>query len=154
MSGFVKAYSAAVPRTKESGQVSLFYAGILTVMSVAQLFTFEDFLVLFNDMFGVNGSILAALIVVIEVFALPFLLRVPLSKAFRWLSLGFSGLTALIWLVVTSWTAFTKPAVTSTGLLGTLDPLGPGVWAVALSFALGMLATWSIWGLWPLRHKK
>ena len=155
MSGFIKAYEATTPRTKESGYVAVLYAGLLTIMAAAQLFTFEDFIVLFKDMFGGQfGMVFAASIVVIEVFALPFLLRIPLSKAFRFFSLGLTGLVAAVWLFITSWGVATKSAVDSSGLLGTLDPLGPGLWAIAFSVAVVMLAIWSIWGLWPAQHVK
>jgi hypothetical protein len=155
MSGFIKAFEAAVPQTKESGYVAILYAALLTGMVVAQLFTFEDFIILFQDMFGRStGMIVAALIVVIEVFALPFLLRIPLSKAFRYFSLGLAGIAAVFWLFVTTWEVIVKPSVTATGLLGTLDPLGPGAWAISFTSALTVLAVWSIWGLLPAHRAK
>lgn len=154
MSGFVKAFVAPAPQTKQAGYIAILYAGLLTVMVAAQLFTFEDFIVLIGDMFRTpNGMVLAALIVVAEVFSLPFLLRMTLSKAFRYLSLGLSALTAGIWLCVTLWGAVTAQTVTSSGLIGTVESMGPGYWAVCFSIALCALATWSVWGLWPSSRK-
>jgi len=158
MSGFVKAYDAPAPRTKESGFAAILYAGLITIMVAAQLFTFEDFIILFSDLFAAIGEpfgvLLATAIVIGEVFALPFLLRIPLSVGFRWVSLSLSALVAIIWLFVTIWGVATRSVVESAGLIGTLDPVGPGLWAVALSVALCLLATWSVWGLWPKLHKK
>ena len=158
MNGFVKAYNPPAPRTKESGYAAILYAALLTGMVAAQLFTFEEFLVLFQGMFARIGEpfgmLLATGIVIAEVFALPFLLRIPLSTAFRWVSLTLSVFVSVAWLGVSLWGVVIKPSVESAGLIGTLDPLGPGLWAVSLSIALCMLAAWSLWGLWPLHTKK
>lgn len=155
MSGLVQAYKATAPRSKESGYVAVLYAAVTTAMVAAQLFTFDDFIILIGDMFTLqSGMVFAASIVIIEVFALPSLLRMSLSKAFRYLSLILSALVAVTWIFITLWGAITKPVVESSGLFGTLDPLGPGYWAVCFSVAFAALAIWSIWGLWPVTRKK
>lgn len=158
MSIFVKTTIAPKPRTKEAKQVSLFYAGVLVVFVVTQLFTFDTFIELipaFNLPLGPMMTFaLAPLLVASELFAIPFLLRMQLSVAFRWLSMMLGWLVAGIWIGITAWVAGTEPAVATIGFLGTLVDLVPGWWAVFISFALGILAIWSSWGLWPGLRKK
>lgn len=155
MMKFAQITAAPEPRTKDSKKVAIFFAGVITVMLVAQLFTFEDVLVLFGDTFGqTQGQIIAALIVTIELFALPFLLRMQVSKAFRWVSLVCAGLVGVLWVVIAGWTVSMQPGAPSVGFLGSFDPLGAGLWAVFVAFALTVLGAWSIYGLWPLQKKK
>ncbi len=144
---------APVPKSKNVATISLFYAVILVVMVVAQLFTFESFLELFGA-FDLPGGLttaytLAAVLIAAQVFALPFLLRMPLSPAFRMVSLLSAGLVADIWLFLTLWLAIMQPAVTNVGFLGTVVETMPGWWAVCIALAFGILATWAAWGMWP-----
>jgi hypothetical protein len=66
--------------------VPFVYAGIITVVLLAQLFLFEEFFYLFRD-FGLFGlpaiaMLFSAVMVVIEFFALPFALYISgISKA-------------------------------------------------------------------------
>jgi len=157
MSIFVKPVPAPTSKTKDSQRVALFYAGILVIMAVAQLFSFEDFLKLITD-FGFPGGaqfayFLAAYLVTVEVFALPFLLRMPLSVAFRWLSMVAGWLVAFIWAVITVWLALYDGTVNNVGFLGTVIETIPGWWALCLSLALGILAAWASWGMWPCQQR-
>lgn len=158
MSFLVKATVAPKPRSIRAGRLAVGYAAILVIMAVAQLFTFEDFLVLLTDfglpMGALAAYILGSTIVVLEVFSLPFLLRFPLSRAFRWISLVCGWLVAAVWLKVSLWVVITQPAVDNIGFLGSVVSLPPGWWAVCLSIALGALAAWAAWGLWPGRRSK
>jgi len=153
MSIFVKSTPAPAPRTSESAKVSLLYAAILVIFAVAQLFTFEEFVVYmqsvnlpFSD--GVNYAV-APLLVVAEVFALPFLLRMRLSPAFRYLSMILSCLAAFMWIFLALRIVLSDNATNSIGFLGTLVTLTPGYWAIFISLSLGILAVWSAYGLWP-----
>ena len=153
MNLLVKAVPAQKPRTKESLKISIFFAVILLIMAMTQLYTFEEFADLvprFNLPLGeVLIYTLAPLIVVCEVFALPFLLRMTVSPAFRWLSMMLGWLAAAIWLLVSIWICSTGPDVPTVGFLGTIVELPVGFWAIFMSFALCILAAWSSWGLWP-----
>lgn len=153
MSIFVKVTPAGIPRSKETKQISLVYAGVLVVFAVTQLLTFDDFIEFFpslNVPFGDGFTYaLAAIIVAAEVFALPFLLRMSLSPAFRWLSMMLGWFVALFWLFISLWALFSTPTSATVGFLGGLIDLTPGWWAVCVSLALGIMATWSSWGLWP-----
>lgn len=158
MSIFVKATTPPALKTERVKQISLLYAVILVVMAVAQLYTFDTFVELVADfnlpLGGALAFIVAPLLVVFEVFALPFLLRMKLSPAFRVLSMASGWFAALIWLAVTLWLVTTHQAVETVGFLGTVGTLAPGWWAVLVSAALGILALWASWGMWPLTRSK
>ncbi len=152
MSIFPKATAAPQAQTKDAAYISIFYAVVLVIMAVTQLFTFETMLVLFGG-FGLPGGSatgygLAATVVAAEVFALPFLLRMRLSPAFRWFSLGLGILVGVLWLFISSWIVITGGAE-SVGFVGTFVALLPGWWAVLVSIAILLLGIWSAWGMWP-----
>lgn len=153
MSFFVKTTIAPTPRTRDSLKVSIFFAALLVVMALTQLFTFEDFLVHIQSLGLPLGEAmtyaLGPLIVISEVFAIPFLLRMSLSPAFRYVSMLLGWLVAGIWLFISLWLAVTNSHAETVGFLGTLVNSPPGWWAVFISFALVILAAWSSWGLWP-----
>lgn len=158
MSIFVQPTPAPKPRSKDTPRIALFYAFLLLAMAVTQLFTFDEFLELLAS-FGlpVGGEMtyfMGAVIVVTEVFALPFLLRMPLSRAFRWVSMVCGWVAALAWVKITLWLAITEPPVDNVGFLGTLVGLMPGWWAIFVAVALAILAGWTSWGLWPGKRKK
>lgn len=152
MSMFVKSTPAPVAKSSETKQIAILYAGLLTLMAVTQLFTFDTFIELFSD---VNLPIvLAPLIVAAEVFALPFLLRMQVSPAFRWVSMVCGWFVAAAWIIVSSIVVSFGLDVETVGFLGTLVDLSPGWWALLMSVAFAILATWASWGLWPLRRAK
>jgi len=144
---------APAAKTAASRWVALVYAAILTVMAVAQLYSFDDFLVLaktFGDISGVGGAyFVAAFLVTSEVLAIPFLLRMSLSPAFRWVSMILGWIVAATWLKVTIWLALQGAGTGNVGFLGTVVTVTPSWWAVLMSLALVALAAWSAWGLWP-----
>jgi hypothetical protein len=153
MSVFVQPTPSTTPKTKDVKTIATFYAAVLVIMVVAQLFTFDDFLKLVTD-FGFPGGIryahfLAAILVTVEVFALPFLLRMSLSPAFRFLSMVCGWLVALIWAKITLWLAIKDGIVNNIGFLGTVVNIMPGWWAIFIAFAFGILAAWASWGMWP-----
>jgi len=77
------------------------YAVFLTGMAVTQLATFEEFSGILERQFTLSpdgGIVLAASIVTIEVFALPYVLALPLSRAFRRISAALGLITACLWL--------------------------------------------------------
>jgi hypothetical protein len=155
MSGFVKAYVAPAPRSKASGFAAIIYAAVLTIFAVTQLFTFEDFIKVFQASFsplGIGfGVVLAAMVVIAEVFALPALLRMPLSIAFRWVSIGLTIVVPLLWLSISFWSV-TQKGIETVGFLGALVSPEPGAWAIAFSFALLFLAGWAVYGILPPRN--
>ena len=139
-------------------QISILYAVILVVFAVAQLFTFDEFMAFMASTemglpVGIVGLVVP-LLIFSEVFGLAFLLRVPLSPAFRWVSMGLSVLAALLWVVISSWIVFGHKDVATVGFLGTVVDLIPGTWAVCISVGLLLLSVWSAWGLWPGKTRR
>jgi len=157
MRQFIKSTPALKPKTKESGQVAYLYSFILIVLVLCQLFTFDKFTLLLES-FALPGSLVtehlvASLIVVSEVFALPFLLGLKISSLMRVVSMVFGGVAPLIWFVLSLWLIFATNSAHNFGLLGTVVTLVPGWWAMYVSVALIMLAAWASWGLWPIKRK-
>lgn len=146
------------PRTTESQLAAYLYAGLLTVFSLGQLFEFDEFMALFEGFnFFSNAPLsktIAALIVAGEVLAIPFLLRMRLSSAFRVFSMVLGWIVPFCWLFIAFWINLSSTAATNFGLLGTKVKLAPGWWVVPFCIALCILAAWSSWGLWPLKSKK
>ncbi len=157
MNLFVSATSAKTPKTVESQKIAYAYAGILTILALAQLFTFNEFLTLLEAFLLPGGApvahLVGGLIVVSEVFALPFLLRLKVSPLMRAVSMVLGWLVPLVWLKLTLWLIFTSNPVSNIGILGTTIKLLPGWWVACISVSLGILAAWASWGLWPYKPR-
>ncbi len=154
---FTDAVPAKRPKTRESVTIAYGYAFILIVLVLCQLFTFDKFLTLLESFWLPGGAPIAHLvggvIVTSEVFALPFLLRLDLSPLMRVISMVLGWFVPLMWLKLALWLLLTTNTVSNFGLLGTLVVLTPGLWMVFISIAIGMLAAWASWGLWPSSKK-
>ena len=158
MSILVQAQPANAPRSRTAVQIAVLYAGILTIMSVAQLFTFEEFIEQFFSLDLALPQFVEALfiplLIVFQVTALPFLLRMNISPAFRWLSMAAGWIVPLGWLFIALSTANAYPLHETVGLLGAAVSLAPGWWAVAVSALFALMAAWASWGLWPSKILK
>jgi hypothetical protein len=158
MSIFAQATDAIKPKTKNIYTLAMLYAVILVAFAVSQLFTFEAFNTLLVSFWLPGGArsahVLAAMIVITEVFALPFLLRMRTSVAMRIVSMVCGWLVAVIWLFLTLWIILSINALSNVGFLGDIVHLTPGWWAVFCSSALGILAGWVSWGMWPYAKRK
>ena len=157
MSIFVKSTHALKPRTRDSQNIAYLYAAILIIFVLAQLFTFDNFLTLIESFWLPGGApiahLLGGIIVVSEVFALPFLLGMKLSLLMRVISMVLGWCSAIVWLKISLWLVLTTNAVSNIGYLGTAVRLIPGWWAVFFGIALVILSAWSSWGLWPGKRK-
>jgi hypothetical protein len=158
MSYFVQATAAPRPKTKNIRTIGLALAGIFVLMAVAQLFTFEEFPDAIKAMWLPGGEALApvraALIVVFEVGAIPFLLGMRLSPAMRIASMVSGWLVVAGWLVASVWQNFSTNVIANSGLLGASVKLPVGWWSILFCLALGILAAWAAWGMWPFRHRQ
>jgi len=156
MSIFVQPTLASTPKTKNIQRAALFYAAILIVMIVAQLFTFEEFVPLVVSFDFPGGDALAhfdaAFIIVAELLALPFLLRMSVSPAFRWVSMIAGWFVAATWLKFTVWLVVSGSIIHNVGFLGTAVEMTPGWWAIFASIILGILTSWASWGMWPRQN--
>ena len=152
-----KTTPASKPRTKESRQIAYSYAFLLIVLVLCQLFTFDKFITLLQSFAFPGGDMMAhlvaSIIVVSEVFALPFLLELNLSPLMRVVSMVFGWIAPLLWFKLALWLIFSVNTATNTGLLGTVVGIVPGWWMVYITVALGLIAAWASWGLWPLKRK-
>lgn len=137
---------------------ALVYAAILVVMVVAQLFKFEEFVPLIAS-FGLGGGepramVIASVLVIAEVFALPFLLRMYLSPLMRTVSMALGWAVAGLWLYLMVGLSLTVNAVGDSGFLGTALTVSFGWWSVVLTIFLAALAIWVSWGMWPLAKNR
>ncbi len=157
MKGFAKSYPAKKPRSPQSAQMAILMVSILVVMILGQLFTFDEFLALlatFNPGFSmVYWQIFGAILVTVEVFALPFLLRMQLSVLFRWVSMVSGWLVTVAWTWLSVMIMVAGREVDAAGIVGAL-PVPAGWWMVPFSVALGLLMAWASWGLWPGKLKR
>lgn len=155
MSIFPKPSPAPKPRTKDVRTVSIALAIIFVVMAVSQLFTFEEFVPYVVAVFGGSAewAILAPVLIVAEIFALPFLLSMSVSKAFRWLSMLLSWVVVGIWAAIVLVTLLTLPSVDTIGFIGMVAPVVPGWWALCVVIAMALLVIWASWGNWPIASK-
>lgn len=155
---FKKPVSAQKPKTPESQQIIYLYIFILVAFAVSQLFSFDEFLPLIQSFKlpgGVNTAyIIGTSLVVSEVFALPFLLRLKTSLLMQVFSMALSWFVPLVWLFVSLWLVLTSNSVANIGFIGTVIDLTPGWWAVFISIAIGFTSAWSSWAIWPLDGKK
>jgi hypothetical protein len=158
MSFFVPATSAPRPKTKNIVAIGFLAAGIIAVMTIGQLFTFENFPALIAKLWlpggEVTAKVLASILVIIEVLALPFLLGMRLSPLFRVTSMVLGWCVVAIWMIIAFWENIMVTSITSYGVFGATIPLPVGWWNVFFSLALGILLVWASWGMWPLKSKK
>lgn len=153
----VKVQLAAQPRNQKAKIAAWVYAGILVVMAVGQLYSFEKFIPLIEGYSLPGGAgtatLVACLLVTFAVFALPFLLRMPLSPLMRWVSLVSSIAVALLWALLGIIAILSSNSMANSGLLGVKVEVPFGAIQLLWSVALLLLAAWSAWGLWPSRTK-
>jgi len=158
MNIFVKAVPAKKAKTVESQKAAYAYAAVLTVFVLAQLFTFDKFLSLLESFSLPGGNPVAHLfgsvLVASEVLALPFLLCLKLSPLMRIFSMFLGWLVPFIWLLLSLWILFTVNTIMNIGFLGTVVNMIPGWWVVFICIAMGLLAAWASWGLWPMHRNK
>jgi hypothetical protein len=145
------------PRSKEVVQAGLLFAGILVIFAVGQLFSFEKFVPLMES-YGLPGghpmaTAIACILVVSEVFALPFLLRMTTSPLMRWTGMVCAWIAVVVWSGLVVWQNATLDMMTNTGILGASITLPVGWWSIWFCLALLILAGWTSWGLWPQERR-
>lgn len=128
-------------------------SGLIVLMLLAQLYTLDSFIGL---IFSMNlplllwkVSMLAPIIIILELFSLPFLLRMTISNLFRWLSLFCLWLTGLVWLFLGVYLSVFGSEVSTVGMFGTVFDVPTGIISLAFCATLALLIVWSSVGLWP-----
>lgn len=155
---FAHVTEAPKPRTNTSLQIGRFFGVLLLLMAVTQLFSFEKFIPIIESYQlpggHATGVTLASLIVTVEVFALPFLLRMKLSPLMRVSSMACGVVVSVIWLILLIWMVLGASSALHAGFFGTRIIIPLGAWAVVYPMLLLLLSIWSIWGLgpWPKSH--
>lgn len=155
---FVDAVAAPQPKAKWVIPVSLGYAVVLTGMSLAQLFTLEDLIPIVNDYWLPGGagaaSLFTCVVIVAQIFALPYLLRMTISPLLRIVGAVLSFVAPLMWLGVAIYALATNRVLENGGLLGEKVPIPADGLQVAGAVILIVLAAASAYGLFELGTRK
>lgn len=155
----IKALPPEPPKTKDSQKVALFLGIILAVMAVCQLITLPKFIeIIYSfNLFPTysDASAFSATLVIFEILAVPFLLRLKLSPGFRATSMIMGWLAILAWLFLSFWMYFESSGIANqSGLFGGVIPILIGPWVITFTGILAVSVTWASWGLWPLNSPK
>lgn len=150
---FAKATLANKPKNKFYAQAGFVLAGIITVMVVLQLFKFEEFALLMSEysvarLFN-NSIVLVAIITSLEVFSLPFLLRMKISPAFRFVSMFFGWVVATVWFYLSVIVPLTSDNVLESGMFGGLLSFLPMAAYSLLASLIFVLTIVVSYGMWP-----
>ncbi len=153
----VVALSAPKPRSNLARNAAWFYAFVLTIMALGQLYGFEKFIPIISDYWLPGGhgtdTLVACLIVMAEVFALPFLLRMRLSPLMRWVGLASSVIVPAIWIKLSVFSFVQGAPLANGGIVGYAVDVPTMTIQLVLSFFLLALALYTAYGLWPNRKK-
>lgn len=156
MSFFAIPTTAPKPKTTKIRSVSLVFASFLVVLVVSQLFTYEEFPAALTTL-GISepaAHFLASIIVVSEVLALPFLLFIKTSPLMRAVSMVSGWVAVLALFILTVWENVGISLSGNSMLFGATLSVPRGWWSVCVAIALGVLAAWTAWGMWPKFSKK
>jgi len=147
---FVKTRRVQRPAQLSLQASSLYLALFFVVAALSQLFAFE----LYPDVLSSYGVSFvsafalpfAALLVTLEVFAIPSLLWMTVSPLMRIVS-RTSGWTVLVyWLVVGIWQGVADFTIANAGLFGAKVHLPQGWWLVSYALILLILMTYVTFG--------
>lgn len=133
-------------RSKQTSVLGVMAAFMILVIALAQLFGFEGMPSILGNFWGIDesaGLLLAALIVVVEVFALPALLGMKLSPLMRWCS-GMVGIVAVGYWVVASFYVITTSLTRDGGIFGGKLETVSGLLLPVMS-ALLIAILWAYW---------
>lgn len=156
MSFFVQSTAPPQSKTKYVEVCSIALAVVFVMLAVAQLYSYEEFPDVIASLWLPGGrtfaSLLAALIVVLEVAAIPFLLSMWLSPAMRIVSMVAGWLAATTWIGLSVWANVSVNAITNSVVLGATIPTATGWWQVLVFVVIAGLLTYISWSKWPLQH--
>lgn len=129
-------------RSPRRSVVSLSFAAIILPMLAAQLVRFDTFIPILDDLFTAPVALaVGSSMVVLELFALPFLLGMALSPLGRVISMLCGWAVSIGWL---AW-GFLSLSAKETGHLGSFVTLRPGAWAVVFGLILVILTVVIAW---------
>ena len=123
-------------------------AALLVVMALIHLFRIDTLIPLLNEVLPGGATFVALLVVLTEIFAVPFALRMKLSLLAQFVSATFIILAPFLWLLIGIW-AYGLDI--STGLLGQFVKT-PSV-DVTIALTLAWLG-FNYYALWALGYNK
>lgn len=122
-------------------------AAILTIMVLVHLFRIDTLLPILNDNLpggDVAASFIGVFIIISEIFAIPFALRMKLSPLAHLKSGALLVLAPLWWLLITIWTfGFTD----NTGQLGEFVAVPSNIWALLANLAWVAFSYFTLYAL-------
>lgn len=128
--------------------VSLYVALFFVMIVVLQLFTFETFpevLASYDFVIPMGAyQLLASIVVVLEVLAIPFVLGMKLRPVVGLLSQIAGGMVILGWLSAGLYQAMTSTVIENVGLYGTALSLPQGWWLVSYMLGLAVIFSYVI----------
>ena len=119
-------------------------AMVITLLLIAQLYTFEDFPEVIES-FGLPGGsitvvLLVALIPLVELLSLPYLLSMETDRRIvrvsRYAALG----VGVMWALISTLILLSAQPTAQSGIFGATIPLTCGFWAIAYSALLILAA--------------
>ena len=120
---------------------------IVGMMALIHLVAFEKFIQFVQDYRVTDGQgaiVLAVVIVGLEVFSLPFLIRLSMSRLARAFSALFVLLTPLVWLFLAMYVWLRHIALSDISYFGVLSPRSHTGFLLFENCILLGLATWSL----------
>lgn len=133
------------PRTRYASKVAWILTITMLVMALLHLIRIDKLLPIIDDILPGSvmwGVLFVCLIVVVEVFALPFLLGMKLSPLARIFSGFFAVLAPLGWTCLTIWTIGDYE---TTGQFSSYVDVMPGWGLLMLNYLWLALSYWSLW---------
>jgi hypothetical protein len=145
----VTAHHAKKPSQLSVVAASLYLALFFTVSALTQLYGFDSYpnviasydMPLLSDV----NLLAAALLVCLEVFAIPWLLWMNLSYLMRIVSLVSAWLALLCWFIIGVWQSLVGFYIPNAGLFGAKIMLPQGWWLVSYSVVLLILLGYVTW---------
>ncbi|HEX6462554.1 MAG TPA: S26 family signal peptidase [Candidatus Saccharimonadales bacterium] len=137
--------------------VPIVTGGLLVILVLAQLGTFEEFAIAVGSyglFTGRGAAIFAIIIAALEILALPALFRLTLSSAIRYISTGAILAAPILWFLLLAFVFVTGLPVENAGLFGGLIVLPVALYTVLLSSSILFMAIASLIVLGPHLSKK
>ena len=121
-------------------------AVLYLLLVVLQLVSFEELPTIIDHLWALTdkelGAVIAACVAISEVFALPYLLGMQLSRAMRALTGLFAFIAASYWYAIGWRTAYGAVLLADTGLGGTYLRIPAGAWLMWFGAGVFMLLAW------------
>lgn len=124
------------PRNRTTITIAVVTAAMFTLMLVSQLFGYEDLASELSSIMAINDirllQVVAGVVVLLELLALPYLLGMYLSQLLRFLSAAAGFGVAGFWLLM----SLTNAHIENSGIFASTIELPGGVLAALWSFLL------------------